>query len=70
MAKKKHTQPAEVTPEVVKPTRPVFKSRFGGLVKAEAGKMPSIATSKTIEGNEYYEFEGLEGVYFSAKMFV
>lgn len=70
MAKKKKTQPAVVTPEVEKPTRPVFKTRFGGLVKAEVGKMPAVATSKTIEGNEYYEFEGLRGVYFSAKMFV
>jgi len=54
----------------VEAKKPVFKSRFSGLVKiASDANLPAIEM-KVIEGNEYFEFVGLKGVYFSAKMFV
>lgn len=73
MAKKKSKKtvtaalPVEPT-KVIK--KPVFKSRFSGLVKVDAGQVVPDATVREIEGEKYLEFDGLKGVYFSAKLFV
>lgn len=68
MAKKK--KQATVSTRVPEMPQTVFKARFGGLIKVDSAKMPPTAKTVEIEGERYFEFVGLEGVYFSAKMFV
>lgn len=59
-----------IVDEVKKVSKPVFKSRFSGLVKVDAGQSVPDATVREIEGEKYLEFDGLKGVFFSAKLFV
>lgn len=70
---KKKTKKLEVAALPVEPTKvikkPVFKSRFSGLVKVDAGQSVPDATVRVIEGKQYLEFDGLKGVYFSAEIF-
>lgn len=72
MAKKSKHKPAKlvIVDDVEKVTTPVFKSRFGGLIKLDAGQTIPNATVREIEGEKYLEFDGLKGVFFSAKLFV
>lgn len=51
-----------------KQVAPALKARFSGLIKTDENQ-PRYATPKEIEGELYFEFEGLKGVYFSAKLF-
>lgn len=52
------------------PPMPTLKARFAGLIKLAGDAVPPTTTTLEIEGQTYYEFAGLKGVYFSAKLFV
>jgi len=71
MSKKQKPAKSKAEPKE-KPTAPKYqkrelKSRFYEYVKYE--KVPE-STVVLIEGNEYFEFKGLRGVYFRKSMFV
>lgn len=52
------------------PQVPILKARFAGLIKLAGDAVPPTFTTLEIEGQTHYEFAGLKGVYFSAKLFV
>lgn len=47
-----------------------LKSRFKAYIKTEKETKKRIVQFKEIEGVVYYEFKGMEGVYFNSKMFI
>lgn len=54
----------------VEATKPVFKSRYAGLIKLDEQNNLPEARIRLIEGEQFIEFKGLEGVYFSNKLFI